>query len=155
MRQLKLVRGRKHFCLEDLGHPGVSWSLPMEVFAASSWWSVKFWIGQSFTAALLPLLFRMNPRSHHKGATGRVWTGDQLLPVLCHCQLGQDIPEYLDSMKLAQEENNSFPEEQAVHLFQSVLGSTAMHWTCAPRWYKESRSRIPRKGVKRMCKPTE
>ena len=33
----------------------------------------------------------MNPRSHHKGATGRVRTGDQLLPVLCHCQLGQDI----------------------------------------------------------------
>ena len=37
------------------------------------------------------VLFGMNPRSHHKGATGRVWTGDQLLPILCHCQLGQDI----------------------------------------------------------------
>ena len=32
------------------------------------------------------------PRSHHKGATGRVRTGDQRYPVLCHCQLGQDIP---------------------------------------------------------------
>ena len=31
--------------------------------------------------------------SHHKGATGRVGTGDQLLPVLCHCHLGQDIPK--------------------------------------------------------------
>ena len=29
---------------------------------------------------------------YHKGATGRVRTGDQRLPVLCHCQLGQDIP---------------------------------------------------------------
>ena len=32
-----------------------------------------------------------NPRSHHKGATGRVRTGDQLypgmIPVLCHCEL--------------------------------------------------------------------
>ena len=34
----------------------------------------------------------MNLRSHHKGATGRVQIGDQLLPVLCHSQLGQDIP---------------------------------------------------------------
>ena len=33
-----------------------------------------------------------HPRSHHKGATGRVRTGDQRYPVLCHCQLGQDIP---------------------------------------------------------------
>ena len=37
-------------------------------------------------------LFGKNPRSHHKGSTGRVWTGDELLPVLCHCQLGQHIP---------------------------------------------------------------
>ena len=48
--------------------------------------------GQRFAAALLPRLLGTNPRSHHKGATGRVRTGDQLLPVLCHCQLGQDIP---------------------------------------------------------------
>ena len=48
--------------------------------------------GWRFSAALLPRLFWTNPRSHHKGATGRVRTGDQLLPVLCHCQLGQDIP---------------------------------------------------------------
>ena len=25
------------------------------------------------------------PRSHHKGAIGRVRTGNQRLPVLCHC----------------------------------------------------------------------
>ena len=49
-------------------------------------------LGQKFAAALLPRLFGTNPRSHHKGATGRVRTGDQLLPVLCNCQLGQDIP---------------------------------------------------------------
>ena len=46
-------------------------------------------VGRRFAAALLPRLFGTNPRSHHKGATGRVRTGDQLLPVLCHCQLGQ------------------------------------------------------------------
>ena len=50
-------------------------------------------LGRRFAAALLPRLFGTNPRSHHKGATGRVRTGDQLLPVLCHCQLGQDIPK--------------------------------------------------------------
>ena len=48
-------------------------------------------IGRRFAAALLPRLFGTNPRSHHKGATGRVLNGDQRLPVLCHCQLGQDI----------------------------------------------------------------
>ena len=61
-------------------------------------------IGRRFAAALLPRLFGTNPRSHHKGATGRVRTGDQRLPVLCHCQLGQDIPIYvfrsLSSFKL-------------------------------------------------------
>ena len=49
-------------------------------------------LGRRFAAALLPRLFGKNPRSHHKGATSRVRTGDQRLPVLCHCQLGQDIP---------------------------------------------------------------
>ena len=47
-------------------------------------------LGRRFAAALLPRPFGMNPRSHHKGATGRVRTGDQRLPVLCRCQLGQD-----------------------------------------------------------------
>ena len=61
--------------------------------------------GRRFAAALLPRLFGTNSRSHHKGATGRVletngfqfWrqTGDQRLPVLCHCQLGQDIPIFI------------------------------------------------------------
>ena len=49
-------------------------------------------LGRRFAAALLPRLFGINPRSHHKGATGRVRTGNQRLLVLCHCQLGQDIP---------------------------------------------------------------
>ena len=35
-------------------------------------------LGLRFAAALLPRLFGTNPRSHHKGATGRVLTGDQL-----------------------------------------------------------------------------
>ena len=35
------------------------------------------------------------PRSHHKEAIARLWTGDQQYPVLCHCQLGQDIPSIL------------------------------------------------------------
>ena len=34
----------------------------------------------------------------HKGATCRVRTGDQWLPDLCHCQLGQDIPITKDSV---------------------------------------------------------
>ena len=41
--------------------------------------------GRRFAAALLPRLFGTNPRSHHKGTTGRVRTGDQRLPVLCRC----------------------------------------------------------------------
>ena len=53
--------------------------------------------GRRFAAALIPRLFGTNPRSHHKGATGRVRTGDQRLPVLCHCQLGQDIPSSIGS----------------------------------------------------------
>ena len=38
------------------------------------------------------LKFLKNLRSHHKGATDRVRTGDQRLPGLCHCQLRHDIP---------------------------------------------------------------
>ena len=57
---------------------------------------LSFLIGRRFAAALLPRLFGTNPRSHHKGATGRVRTGNQRLPVLCHCQLGQDIPLKID-----------------------------------------------------------
>ena len=76
---------------------------------------------QRFAAALLPRLFgnripghtarappvrrssitttvrEQNPRSHYKGATGRVRTGDQRYPVLCRCQLGQYIPTLTSS----------------------------------------------------------
>ena len=55
-------------------------------------------LGLRFAAALLPRLVGTNPRSHHKGATGRVRTGDQLLPILCHCQLGKDIPKNIEKM---------------------------------------------------------
>ena len=48
--------------------------------------------GRRLAAALLPRLFGTNLRSHSKGITSRVQTGDQQLPVLCHCQLGRDIP---------------------------------------------------------------
>ena len=41
-------------------------------------------LGRRFAAALLPRLFGTNPRSHHKGATGRVRTGDQRLPRFNH-----------------------------------------------------------------------
>ena len=59
-------------------------------------------VGRRFAAALLPRLFGTNPRSHHKGATGRVRTGDQLerLPVLCHGQLGQDIVYRTQTVRL-------------------------------------------------------
>ena len=49
-------------------------------------------------------VWEQHPRPHHNGATdaittsgkGRVRTGDRWHPVLCLCQLGQDIPEMLD-----------------------------------------------------------
>ena len=42
-----------------------------------------------------------SPRLHHKGATGRVRTGDQQYPTLCHCQLGQDIPSLMNKVRIA------------------------------------------------------
>ena len=38
-------------------------------------------------------VLEQRPRSHHKGATGRVRSGDQRYPVLFHssCQSGQDM----------------------------------------------------------------
>ena len=35
-------------------------------------YALVYMLGQRFSAALLPQLFGTNPRSHHKGATGRV-----------------------------------------------------------------------------------
>ena len=60
--------------------------------------SLQEFLRRRFAAALLPRLFGNNihdSRSHHKGATGRVRTGDQRYPVLCHCKLGQDIPLHI------------------------------------------------------------
>ena len=47
-----------------------------------------------FAAALITTTVQeLHPRSHYKGgALSRVQTGDQLFPILCHCQLRQDIP---------------------------------------------------------------
>ena len=64
----------------------VSWSLGTTRLLVKA----KFHLSFNMTTAL-----EQHPRSlsHHKGATCRVCSGDQLYhPVLCHCQLGQDIP---------------------------------------------------------------
>ena len=45
-----------------------------------------------FIRQRLPRLLGTKVPGHtHKGSTGRVRTGNQLYPALCHCQLGQDI----------------------------------------------------------------
>ena len=36
-------------------------------------------------------VWKQHPRSLHKGTTGRVWTGDQLYPVLCHAPALSDV----------------------------------------------------------------
>ena len=41
------------------------------------------------TALIITTVREQHPRSHHKGATDRVRTGDRRYPVLCHYQLGQ------------------------------------------------------------------
>ena len=66
----------------------------MHVYACICMYMQKYakYVGRRCAAALLPRLVGKNPRSHYKGATGRVRTGDQWPPVLCHCQLGQDFP---------------------------------------------------------------
>ena len=54
-----------------------------------TWLIIKAEVSRSFITTTVR---EQRPRSHHKGATGRVRTGDQRYPVLCHCQLGQEIP---------------------------------------------------------------
>ena len=61
-----------------------------EILCKISFYFCWYW-GRGFAAALSPRLLETNPRLHHKGATARVWTGNQQLPVLFHCQLGKDI----------------------------------------------------------------
>ena len=88
--------------------------------------------GRRFAAALLPRLFGTNPRSHHKGATGRVRTGNQRLPVLCHCQLGQDIPTALDARTLLRPENYGSRPRQ---LARRGAARLRFLWVTAPsRW---------------------
>ena len=61
----------------------------------ASHWTVKKSLEAEIRRNFMTTTVRdRNPTSHHKGATGRVRTGDQLFPVLCHCQLGQDIPTF-------------------------------------------------------------
>ena len=50
-------------------------------------------VGRRFAATLLPRLFgtRKNPRSHHTVATGRVRTGDQLLPFYAIANLDKTV----------------------------------------------------------------
>ena len=46
----------------------------------------------SFITTTVRRVREQRSRSHHKGATSRVRAGNQRYSVLCHCQLGQDIP---------------------------------------------------------------
>ena len=48
---------------------------PYRIIHLNNHWIIRV-IGRRFAAVLLPRLFGTNPRSHHKGATGRVRTGD-------------------------------------------------------------------------------
>ena len=79
--------------------------------------------GRRFAAALLPRLFGTNPRSHHKGATGRVRTGNQRLPVLCHCQLGQDLLIILNlfSHTLSFTGSQNITEQSTVGILSALL----------------------------------
>ena len=79
------------------------YSLPSRLVYPCHFCGDKHWLSWikhlmlRFAAALLPLpldCWEQHPRSHHKVATARVWTGHQLYPILCPCQLGQDIPIY-------------------------------------------------------------
>ena len=49
--------------------------------------SIKAEVRRSFITTTVR---EQRSRSHLKGTTCGVRTGDQLYPVLCHCQLGQD-----------------------------------------------------------------
>ena len=48
----------------------------------------------------------LNRRSHYKGATCRVRTGNRQYPVLCLCQLGQDIIPYLIPIAMTRYESH-------------------------------------------------
>ena len=61
--------------------------------------TIKEEVSSSFNATTFQ---EQLPRSHHKGATGRVRTGDRLYPVLrqCHCQLGYPLTFPIENVKL-------------------------------------------------------
>ena len=59
-----------------LGQIGRASVLPSRTWIWVSKLLQRVTIGRRFAAALLPRLFGKNPRSHHKGATGRVRTGN-------------------------------------------------------------------------------
>ena len=65
-----------------------------------------------------------HPRSHHKGATARVRTGDQQYPVLCNCQLGQDTDDTIQVSKVRiirpEKKYAVAPEMSHLHLYASV-----------------------------------
>ena len=98
----------------------------------------SFNLGRRLAAALLPKLFWKNPRPHHKGAAGRVQTGDQLLPVLCHCQLGQDIPFSLIESLTVLHESGSGAASALQKSWCSVrtCGNTPIrHFYCWCTWF--------------------
>ena len=51
----------------------------------------------------------MGPKSQvtPQGTTGRVGTGDQKYPALCHCQLGQDIPLQMQNWSFSESDWHS------------------------------------------------
>ena len=71
---------------------GSSWSPVRTVPVAPVWGDLGFFPKGRGSKATTTTIREQCPRPHHKGATGRVRTENQQFPVLCHCQLGQDIP---------------------------------------------------------------
>ena len=59
---------------------------------------IKVAVRHSFNTTTV---LEQHPRSHYKGALNRVLTGDQLHPVLCHCQLGYICIHIMNSYKIS------------------------------------------------------
>ena len=72
---------------------------------------------QRLAAALLPILFWNKVPGHATRVPQVELTGNQLHPVLYHCQLGQNIPTYMIFAKLCcvkerDEEHHNFKDKQ-------------------------------------------
>ena len=89
-----------------------------------------------------------HPRSHHKGATARVRTGDQQYPVLCNCQLGQDTDDTIQVSKVRiirpEKKYAVAPEMSHLHLDASVC--IYMQKIC-----KICRHEIHKQNIPKIC----